>query len=89
MGFWEKLGLGLKKSSSKITTGISDIFTKKKLDNATLDELEELLLTADMGIKATSKIIENFSQKKQNKEITDIEIRTALASDIENILKPC
>lgn len=89
MGFWEKLGLGLKKSSSKITTGISDIFTKKKLDNATLDELEELLLTADMGIKATSKIIENFSQKKQNKEITDIEIRTALASDIENILKTC
>lgn len=89
MGFWEKLGLGLKKSSSKITTGISDIFTKKKLDNATLDELEELLLTADMGIKATSKIIENFSQKKQDKEITDIEIRTALASDIENILKPC
>lgn len=89
MGFWEKLGLGLKKSSSKITTGISDIFTKKKLDNATLDELEELLLTADMGIKATSKIIEQFSQKKQDKEITDIEIRTALASDIENILKPC
>lgn len=89
MGFWEKLGLGLKKSSSKITTGISDIFTKKKLDNATLDELEELLLTADMGVKATSKIIEQFSQKKQDKEITDIEIRTALASDIESILKPC
>ena len=41
MSFWEKLGLGLKKSSAKISSGISDIFTKKKLDSSTLEELEE------------------------------------------------
>lgn len=87
--FWEKLGLGLKKSSDKITTGISDILTKKKLDNATLEELEELLLTADFGINASMRIINNFSAKKQDKEITDIEIRRRLAADIAGILSPC
>ena len=89
MSFWEKLGLGLKKSSAKITTGISDIFTKKKLDAATLEELEELLLTADLGVQACSKIMQNFAAKKQDKEIGDEEIRTLLAADVEAILKPC
>lgn len=89
MSFWEKLGLGLKKSSAKITTGISDIFTKKKLDAATLEELEELLLTADLGVQASAKIMQNFAAKKQDKEINDEEIRTLLAADIEAILQPC
>ena len=89
MSFWEKLGLGLKKSSAKITTGITDIFTKKKLDSATLEELEELLLTADLGVQASAKIIQNFAAKKQDKEITDEEIRSLLAADIEEILVPC
>ncbi|MBP5352468.1 MAG: signal recognition particle-docking protein FtsY, partial [Alphaproteobacteria bacterium] len=88
MSFWEKLGLGLKKSSSKITQGISDIFNKKKLDDATLEELEELLLTADIGVKATTEIIGNFSAKKQDKEITDAEVRQFLADDIAAILQP-
>lgn len=89
MSFWEKLGLGLKKSSAKITTGITDIFTKKKLDVATLEELEELLLTADLGVQASAKIMQNFAAKKQDKEITDEEIRSLLAADIEEILAPC
>ena len=89
MSFWEKLGLGLKKSSTKISTGISDIFTKKKLDNATLEELEELLLTADIGVASTQKIIAEFSKQKQNRDITGNEIRQLLAKDIENILQPC
>lgn len=89
MSFWEKLGLGLKKSSAKITTGISDIFTKKRLDAATLEELEELLLTADLGVSASAKIIQKFAAKKQDKEIGDEEIRTLLAADIEAILQPC
>lgn len=89
MSFWEKLGLGLKKSSTKISTGISDIFTKKKLNNATLEELEELLLTADIGVASTQKIIAEFSKQKQNRDITGNEIRQLLAKDIENILQPC
>ena len=89
MSFWEKLGLGLKKSSAKISSGISDIFTKKKLDNATLEELEELLLTADMGVTSSQKIITEFAGQKQDKDITDEQIRRLLAQNVENILKPC
>lgn len=89
MSFWEKLGIGLKKSSAKISKGISDIFTKKKLDNATLDELEELLLIADMGVTSSQKIITEFAKQKQNRDITDEEIRSLLAQNIESILKPC
>lgn len=89
MSFWEKLGIGLKKSSAQISSGISDIFTKKRLDNATIEELEELLLTADLGYKATSEIMQKFSARKQDKEITDAEIRYLLAKDIEQILIPC
>lgn len=87
--FFQKLGLGLKKSSSKLTGGLSDIFIKKKVDEQTLEELEELLITSDLGIKASSKIIDNFAKRRLNKDITDEEIKAELSSDIEAILKPC
>lgn len=89
MSFWEKLGLGLKKTSNTITTGISDIFTKKKLDSATLDELEELLITADFGVATATEIMQKFAAQKQDKEITDEEIRRLLAAEIEQHLIPC
>lgn len=89
MSFWEKLGLGLKKSSAKISNGISDIFTKKKLDSATLEELEELLITADLGVSSAQKIINEFAGQKQDRDISDEQIRRLLAQSMENILKPC
>jgi fused signal recognition particle receptor len=89
MSFWEKLGLGLKKTSNAITGGISDIFTKKKLDSATIEELEELLITADFGVATAAEIMAKFSAQKQDKEISDEEIRTLLAAEIEQRLTPC
>lgn len=89
MSFWEKLGLGLKKTSSAITGGISDIFTKKKLDSATIEELEELLITADFGVTTAAEIMQKFATQKQDKEISDEEIRTLLAAEIEQRLAPC
>ena len=88
VSFFQKLGLGLKKSSAKITGGISDIFTKKKIDAQTLEELEELLISADLGIKATNKIISEFAKMKMNKEVSVDEIKQALALQIENIISP-
>lgn len=87
--WFAKLGLGLKKSSANLTDGISGIFTKKKVDSQTLEGLEDLLITSDMGVKASSKIIGNFAKRRLNKDITDDEIKTELAADIETILKPC
>lgn len=89
MGFLQKLGIGLKKSSDKIAGGISDIFSKKKLDATTLEALEELLLSADMGVSATTEIMQKFAAQKQDKDISADEIRTALAQEIEAVLAPC
>lgn len=85
----EKLGLGLKKSSQKIGGGISEIFTKKKLDAETLDELEELLITSDMGVKTAAKIVGEFAKMRQDKEITEQEIREKLAIELEKLMNPC
>ncbi|MBQ8436829.1 MAG: signal recognition particle-docking protein FtsY [Alphaproteobacteria bacterium] len=90
MGGWlAKLGLGLKKSSQKISSGISDIFTKRKVNAETLEELEELLISADMGVQASMQIIKEFSRRKLDKELSGEEIRVELAADIAKILQSC
>ncbi len=88
INFFQKLGLGLKKTSDKISSGLKDIAFKRHINNDLLDELEELLITADVGIKASRQIIEAFGAKKFDKEITEIEIKEALAAEFTNILKP-
>lgn len=84
-----KLGLGLKKSSDRLTGGISGIFTKRKLDAETLEELEELLIESDMGVRTSAKIIASFGAQRQSKDIDDNEIKKLLASELVKILKPC
>lgn len=80
---------GLKKSSSKLSDGIYDIFTKRKIDATTIEELEELLLTSDIGFSATNTIINSFASKKMNKDASDIEVKQSLSDEIASILIPC
>ena len=87
--FIQKLGLGLKKSSQKISNGLSDIFTKKKLSSDTLDDLSDVLLSADMGTTATQKIIDSLAKKRLNKDLTIAEIKQALAEEVALLLAPC
>lgn len=84
-----KLGFELKKSSAPLTSGLSSIFRNRKLDSATCDELEELLICADMGITAASRIIKDFSAQKIDKDADDMEIRQRLSAALQNILAPC
>lgn len=53
--WFQKLGFGLKKTSTRLTSGITDIFIKRKVDSQTLEELEDLLITSDLGVKAAQK----------------------------------
>lgn len=87
MSWLNRIKQGLSKTSSNISTGISDIFTKQKLNEDTLLELEELLISADIGPSASSNIVKNFAKDKFNKEITSQEIKEYLAENIENLLK--
>ena len=55
-GWFARLKAGLARSSSKLSGGITDIFTKRKLDDAALEELEELLIGADLGPATAAKL---------------------------------
>ena len=87
-GFFKKLSEGLSQSSSKISSGIVDIFTKKKLDAETIAQLEELLIAADLGPATAAKLTAEISKNRFGKEISPEEIKGALAEEIEKILQP-
>ncbi len=85
--FFQKLGFGLKKTSQNLSRGIADIFTKESLSGDIVTDLEEVLYTADVGVKATSEIVEKFSARRFEKGSDIIKIKEELCSDIVNILK--
>lgn len=87
-GVFGRLFEGLSKSSNKLVSGVADVFTKKKLDQAALDALEEVLIASDMGAPAAAKIIANLAEGRFDKEIDDLELREALAQEVAKILKP-
>lgn len=87
-GFFSKLSTGLAKSSSKMGTSITSLFTKRKLDADALEDLEDILLTSDMGGKVTTRIVENFARSRMDKDVTGDEIKLALADEIEAIMAP-
>ncbi|MFQ5972024.1 MAG: signal recognition particle-docking protein FtsY [Alphaproteobacteria bacterium] len=84
----QRLGQGLKKSSSRLTGGIAGIFERGRLDAATLEELEALLITADLGVETARKLVANLGDARLGKEVSEAEVRTALAADIAGILAP-
>lgn len=86
--FFQKLGLGLKKTSENLSKGIIDVFTKESLSQDYITDLEEVLYLADVGVKASSEIINKFSKQKFDKKSDIIAIKKALAEDIAEILKP-
>lgn len=79
---------GLARSTRNLSDGITGIFTKRKLDAATLDELEELLIAADLGLDAAAAIAEAVGKDRHDKEITPEEIRRVVADEIAQALKP-
>jgi fused signal recognition particle receptor len=86
--WFARLKDGLSKSTQRITQGITNLFVKKKLDQKTLDELEEVLIQADLGVAVAGRLVENLRKNRFDKEVTDEEVRTAFADDIAQILAP-
>lgn len=82
-----KLSEGLRRSSSRLAEGLAGL-SKRKIDREALDELEELLITSDMGAKVAARIAKAFSKDRFDREISGDEIKAALASEIAAILKP-
>ncbi len=83
-----RLGMGLGKSSAKLGQDITDLFTKKKLDQDTLDGLEDALIMADLGPVTAARIVERFSAGRFGKDIGEDEVRDALAGIVADMLIP-
>ena len=88
LGFFSRLKDGLSRSTQKLTGGITAVLTKRKLDDAGLEELEELLIGADLGPEVAARIIANFRSTRFGREITEEEIKSSLADEIAAILAP-
>ncbi len=87
-GLMARLFDGLKKSSAKLADDLTGVFTKKTLDREALDALEDALIRSDMGAPAAARIIAALAKDRFDKEVSDVEVRGALAQEIAAILKP-
>ena len=86
--FFGRLKEGLSRSTSRITGTLTTVFKKRRLDDEALEELEELLISADLGVDAAARVIAAFRRTRFGKEVTDEEIKQALAEEIASILEP-
>jgi len=87
-GFFSRLASGLRRSSSGIAESVTAVFTKKKLDSETLEQLEDALIAADLGAPIARRVTERLAKDRFEKEVSDEEIRTALAETISETLLP-
>ncbi|MBL8567234.1 MAG: signal recognition particle-docking protein FtsY [Hyphomicrobiaceae bacterium] len=83
-----RLKSGLTKTSSKLSSGITGLFTKRKLDAETLDDFEDLLIQADLGVETATRIIGTLSSGRFDKGISPDDIRRVLADEVERVLEP-
>jgi fused signal recognition particle receptor len=88
LGFFSRLKDGLSRSTQKLTQGLGAVFTRRKLDDAALEELEDLLITADLGTAVAARVIAAFRRSRFGAEVTEAEIKAALADEIAAILAP-
>lgn len=87
-GWFDRLKAGLTKTSSKLSEGITGVFAKRKLDADTLDDLEDLLIQADLGLDTAARITDALSKGRYDKGISPDEVRGVLAAEIEKVLAP-
>ena len=87
-GWLARLKAGLSKTSSKLGDGISGIFTKRRLGAETLDDLEDLLIQADLGIDTATRITGALGKSRYAKGISADDVREVLAEEVQRVLEP-
>ena len=87
-GFLDRMSEGLRKSTSRMSDSVTSIFTKRKLDDEAIEELEDLLISSDLGVGVATKVTTLLAKDKFDKEVTDMEVKIALADVISDILTP-
>jgi fused signal recognition particle receptor len=87
-GWLRRLKHGLSKTSRVLSSGITDIFTRRRLNDATLAELEDILIGADLGLDMAARITAAVALGRYDSEIDPQEVKQILAKEIASVLKP-
>jgi fused signal recognition particle receptor len=88
LSWWRRLSGGLKRTSSSLSTAVADLVTKRKLDQAMLEEIEDVLLRADLGTEVAARIAEAVGAGRYDKTISADEIKRVVATEVEKALAP-
>jgi fused signal recognition particle receptor len=86
--WWQRLSGGLKRTSSALGGAISDLLTKRKLDAATIGEIEDVLIRADLGLDAAHNIAAALGESRHGAGISPTEVKAVVAAEIEKVLAP-
>ena len=86
--WFQRLRTGLSKTSSRLSEGITSLFNKRRLDAATLDDLEDLLIQADLGVETATSITSAISKGRFEKGISADEVKEILSDEVEKVLAP-
>jgi fused signal recognition particle receptor len=88
LSWWQRLTGGLKRTSSSLGSAVADLVTKRKLDRAMLDDIEDVLLRADLGTEVASRIAAAVGVGRYDKAITADEVKAVVAAEVEKVLAP-
>jgi len=86
--WFERLRGGLARSSARLTDGINTLFATGEVDDATLEELEDLLIMADLGPETAHRLAEELRRTRFGRQVTPEEVKTFLAEECAEILRP-
>jgi len=86
--WWQRLSGGLKRTSASIGGAVTDLVAKRRLDQAMLDEIEEVLIRADLGVESAARIAAAVGEGRYDKSITADEVKAIVAAEVEKVLTP-
>jgi len=86
--WWQRLSGGLRRTSASIGGAVADLVAKRKLDQAMLDDIEEVLIRADLGVDSAANIAAAVGEGRYDKSITPEEVKAVVAAEVEKVLTP-
>src|SRR5258707_2946154 len=88
LSWWRRLSSGLKRTSGSLGTAVADLVTKRKLDRAMLEDIEDVLLRADLGTEVAARISAAVGVGRYDKTISADDVKAVVATEVEKVLVP-
>jgi len=86
--WFQRMREGLARSSRELTGNIAGVFTKRKLDDDTLQDLEDVLIRADLGVETALRVTDSLASSRYGRDVSDAEVRAVMAAEVEKVLTP-